>query len=67
MVSTLLSGPMVYTLFPCFPRKMVYTIACFCSVTSGLGDRPRKEGCHSGGILFFSLMKRGTFLDSAKT
>ena len=25
---TLLSGPMVYTLslFPCFPRKMVYTI-----------------------------------------
>ena len=26
MVYTLLSGPMAYTLFPCFPRKMVYTI-----------------------------------------
>ena len=26
MVYTLLSGPMVYTLFPCFPRKMVYRI-----------------------------------------
>ena len=29
MVYTLLSGPMVYTLFPCFPRKIVYTIAFF--------------------------------------
>ena len=29
MVHTLLSGPMVHTLFPCFPRKMVYTIAFF--------------------------------------
>ena len=28
MVYTLLSGPMVYTLFR-FPRKMVYTIAFF--------------------------------------
>ena len=28
-VYTLLAGPMVYTLFPCFPRKMVYTIAFF--------------------------------------
>ena len=27
MVSTLLSGPMVYTLFPCFPEDMVYTIS----------------------------------------
>ena len=25
-VYTLLPGPMVYTLIPCFPRKMVYTI-----------------------------------------
>ena len=46
MVYTLLSRPMVYTLFPCFPRKMVYTIAFCCSVTSGSGDRPRKEGSH---------------------
>ena len=29
MVYTLLSGPMVYTLFPCYPRKMVYTTAFF--------------------------------------
>ena len=31
LVYTLLSGPMVYTLFPCFffPKKMVYTIAFF--------------------------------------
>ena len=54
MVYTLLSGPMVYTLFPCFPRKMVYTIAFFCSVTSGSGDRPRKEGSHGGGVYSFA-------------
>ena len=53
MVCTLLSGPMVYALSPCFPRKMVYTIAFFCSVTLGLGDRPRKEGCHGGGVYSF--------------
>ena len=30
MVYTLLSGPMVYTLFPCFAQEMVvYTIASF--------------------------------------
>ena len=54
MVYTLLSGPMVYTIFSCFPRKMVYTIAFFfSSVTSGSGDRPRKEGCHGGGVYSF--------------
>ena len=51
---TLLSGPMVYTLCPCFPRKMVYTIIYFCSAASGSGDRPRKEGCHGGGVYSFS-------------
>ena len=25
----------------------------FCSVTSGSGDRPRKEGCHGGGVYSF--------------
>ena len=50
MVFALLSGPMVYTLFPCYPKDMVYTIALFCSVTSGSGDRPRKEMCHGGGV-----------------
>ena len=29
MVYTLLSRPMVYTLFPCFPRSMVYTTVSF--------------------------------------
>ena len=55
MVYSLLSGPMVYTLFPCFPRKMVYTMvhSFFCSVTSGSGNRPRKGGCHGGGMYSF--------------
>ena len=57
MVYSLLSGPMVHTLFPCFPRKMAYTIAFFCSVTSGSGDRPRKEGSHSGGVYSFRSQK----------
>ena len=52
MVYILLSGPM-YTLFPCFPRKRVYTIAFFCFVTSGPGDRPRNEGCHGGAVYSF--------------
>ena len=26
---TLLSGPMAYTLFPYFPRELIYTIAFF--------------------------------------
>ena len=50
---TPLSGPMVYTLFPCFPRKMVYTIAFCWSVTSASGDKPRKEGSHGGGVYSF--------------
>ena len=55
LVYTLLSGPMVHTLFPCFPKGVVYTIAFFFSVTSGSGNRPRQEGCHSGGVYRFSL------------
>ena len=52
--STLLSGPTVYTLFPCFPRKMVYTIAFFFALwTLGSGDRPREEGCHVDGVHSF--------------
>ena len=56
---TLLSRPMVYTLVPGFPRKKVYTIVFFCSVTSRSGDRPRKEGCHRGGAYSFFLGKQG--------
>ena len=53
MVFSLLSGPMVYTLFPC---RWYTPYFLDCSVTSGLRDRPREEGCHGGGVyLFFSL------------
>ena len=44
MVYTLLSGPMVYTLFPCFPRKMVYTIACFALWPRGRATDGEKRG-----------------------
>ena len=46
---TLLSGPMVHTLFPCFPGKMVYTIAFFLLCDLGVGRQTEKRGC----ILFF--------------
>ena len=58
MVHTLLSRPMVCTLVPYFPRKMVYTIAFFCFVTSGSGDRPRKEGSHGAGVHSFFPCRR---------
>ena len=44
MVYTLLSGPMVYTLFPCFPRKMVYTIAFFALRPRGRATDREKRG-----------------------
>ena len=43
-----------FGVFPFSPRKMVYTLAFSCSVTSGSGDRLRKEGCRSGGVYSFS-------------
>ena len=50
---TLFSGPMVYTLFfPCLKllsQENAIHHRFFCSVTSGSGDRPEKEGCHGGG------------------
>ena len=52
MLYNLISGPMVYALFPCFPKDAVYAIAFFCSATSGSGDRPR-EGRHGGGVFLF--------------
>ena len=42
-VYTLLSGPMVYTLFPRFPRKMVYAIA-FLRCDLGVGATDREKG-----------------------
>ena len=53
MMYTLLSEPMVYTLFSCFPRKMVYTMASFSLWARGSGERPGKEGCHGGGVYSF--------------
>ena len=41
---TLLSGPMVYTLFPCFPRKRVYTIAFFALRPWGRATDREKRG-----------------------
>ena len=42
----------------CMPLSLVFPGKCihhsfFCSVTSGSGDRPRKEGCHGGGVHSF--------------
>ena len=40
--------------FPLFSQEnKVYTIVFFGSVTSGSGDRPRKEGCRGGGVYSF--------------
>ena len=44
IVYTLFSGPMVYTLFPCFPRKMVYTIAFFALWARGRATDREKRG-----------------------
>ena len=41
-----LSGPMVYTLFLCFPRKMVYTIV-FLLCDLGVGRQTEKGGVYS--------------------
>ena len=57
MVYTLLSGPMVYTL-PLFSQENGIHHSFFCSVTSGSGDRPRKEGSHGGGVYSFFPGKR---------
>ena len=38
--------------FPLFPRKWSAPWH-FCSVTPGSCDRPRKEGCHGGGVYSF--------------
>ena len=47
----------MYTLFPCFCQENGIHHSFFCSVTSGSGDRPRKEGCHGGGVYsFFPLL-----------
>ena len=53
-VYTLLSGPMVYTLFPLFSRKMVYTIA-FLLCDLGVGRQTEKRGFPRWCILSFPL------------
>ena len=39
--------------FPLFSQENGIHHSFFCSVTSGSGDRPRKEGCHGGGVYSF--------------
>ena len=51
----------MYTLFSCFSKEMVDTIAFFCSVTSGLGDRQNEALRGPAAILFIS---RDTCSDS---
>ena len=55
MVYTLLSGPMVYTLFPCFPRKMVYTTAFFALWPRGRVTAREKRGATVVVYTLFSL------------
>ena len=52
MVYTL-SGPIVYTLFPSFPKDMVYTIAFLALWPWGRAHRLREEGWHGGGAHTF--------------
>ena len=40
--------------FPLFSQENGIHHSFFCSVTSGSGDRSRKEGCHGGGAYCFS-------------
>ena len=42
--------------FPLFSQENGIHHSCFCSVTSGSGDRPRKEGCHGGVYSFFPCL-----------
>ena len=39
--------------FPLFSQANGIHHSLFCFVTSGSGDRPRKEGCHGGGVYSF--------------
>ena len=55
MVYTLFSGPMVYTLFPCFPRKRVYTIAFFALWPRGRATDRKRRGATVVVYTLFSL------------
>ena len=52
IVYTLLSGPMVYTLFPFFPRKRVYTIAFFALWPRGRATDREKR---AAAVVVYSL------------
>ena len=45
--------------FPLFSQANGIHHGLFCSMTSGSGDRPRKEGCHGGGVYSFFPRKFG--------
>ena len=72
MVYTLLSGPTVYTFFPCFPRKMVYTIAFLALWPRGRATDREKRGatvvvytlfCLA---IFYGFFKKRADLEAAK-
>ena len=53
---------MVSSLYPCFSKEMVYTIAFLGSVTLGSGGRTREEGCHGGVVQLFCPMSEKSTL-----
>ena len=46
--------------FPLFSQEKGIHHSLFCSVTSGSGDRPRKEGSRGGGVYSFFPRMRAT-------
>ena len=66
MVYSILSGPMVYTLFPCFPRKMVYTIACFALWPRGRATDRERRGATVVVYTRFFPVKGSTGLELLK-
>ena len=56
MVYTLLSGPMAYTHFPCFPEEMVFTIAF--SAPSPRG-RATDRGRRGATVVVYTLFSPG--------
>ena len=63
MVYTLLSGPMVYTVYPLplFSQENgIHHSFLLCDL--GVGRQTEKEGCHGRGALLFFLGSFGTHL-----
>ena len=63
MVYALLSRPMVQTLFPCFPRKTVHTIAFFALGARGQATGRERRGATVVVCTLFPLEKERTSRD----